>query len=124
MDEVAERQSWKTLPEPVQRERFTISWAFSKEQGDKLRRGLIPRVMEERWFVFYESGWLFCCRSWTGAFIFGLRLVENSNGVEATECWVSRDPEQYLGSSIEEDKAALTDLISYMLERDPTDEWW
>lgn len=124
MDEMATRLSWKILPEPVAREWFKLPLTFTKEEGEKLRRGHIPRVMEDRWFVFYENEWLHFCRSWTGAHIYGLNIVDTPNGMQSSECWASRDPEHYHNILMDQDKALLSEIISFVLECDPSDDWW
>jgi len=33
---------------------------------ERIRRGYIPSIMEEKWFIFMEEDRLFAHRSWTG----------------------------------------------------------
>jgi hypothetical protein len=40
--------------------------AFDAEQFARLKEGLIPQTMEDKWFVYYEEPQLFFHRSWTG----------------------------------------------------------
>ena len=40
--------------------------AFDAEQFVRLKAGLIPQTMEDKWFVYYEEPELFFHRSWTG----------------------------------------------------------
>lgn len=124
VDEVATRLTRPVLPEPILREWFDFPLSFSSEQGDKLRRGHIPLMMEDRWFVFYENGWLYFCRNWTGASIFGLRLTATPDGMVSSECWASRDPEHYHCDTIASDKALLKEIICFILEYDPSNAGW
>lgn len=125
LSEPATRASWQLLPEPEQKEMFEFAVSFTKAQADKLRRGHVPRVMEERWFVFFEDDWLIFCRSWSGAWIYGLHLAPSHKGMSVDQSWVSRDPEHNPQSDIENDRSALTDVIAYVLEyNDGNDNWW
>lgn len=118
MDQSATRRSWKVLPEPILREWFKLPLIFTKAEGEKLRRGHIPCVMEDKWFVFYEIEWLYFCRSWTGACIYGLHLTATADGMTSSECWASRDPEHYHNLIMDKDKALLADLIALVLDSD------
>jgi len=48
----AVRDSWKTLPLPTKREALGFSALYTDLEADKLRLGLIPHVMEDKWFIF------------------------------------------------------------------------
>ena len=109
----ATRESRKTLPDPVEREHFTLPLVVSAGAVERMRLGHIPEEMEDRWFIHFESGWLYFHRSWTGACIFGVGIVDAVSRPEAAvECWVSRDKGQYTSSNVEHDKEILTKLIS------------
>ncbi len=68
---------------------------------ERLRQGLVPRQMEDKWFVFYEPPHLFLHRSWTGLPVFRVTLADRKGGaqvVEALWAWPSKldaslDPE-------------------------------
>ena len=49
--------------------------AFDGKQFAKLKEGLIPEQMEDKWFIYYEEPNLFIHRSWTGQPVYRLRLV-------------------------------------------------
>jgi len=114
---VATRDSWKTLPLPTKRAHFQMSLSFSNAEGDRLRSGFIPACMEDKWFIFFEDGWLYFHRSWTGYCLFGVRVDESSNGVRLAEAWASRDPSQYASDNIDFDKGMLETLIRNRLLR-------
>lgn len=119
MPEPATRASWKTLPEPEARAWFDLPMTFTQPQTDKLRRGHIPEMMEDKWFVFHEAGWLTFCRSWTGACIFGVQLEPSPDkGAHITTCWASRDAGYYSETDLNEDRRLLRGLIDYLLEWD------
>ena len=73
----ATRTSWKTLPAPEQREPLEFAAEFSNAETELLVMGLIPKGMEDKWFVYFDGpahrhGWLLFHRSWTGACIYGI----------------------------------------------------
>ena len=71
--------------------------------------------MDDRWFACVHDGWLLFYRSWTGYCIYGLRLDAVPDGVKVSKSWVSRDPEQYGDSDIEDDRRLVRQLINDLL---------
>jgi hypothetical protein len=49
---------------------------FTDLNADKLMEGLVPVEMEDKWFVYFEDGWLYFHRSWTGALIYWIKLFD------------------------------------------------
>ena len=81
--------------------------------------GHLPRDMDDKWFIYFEDGWLYFHRSWTGSTIYGLRLDGSPTGVRVTDSWVSRDPEHYRETRIEYDRQMVRFLIDAILLRRP-----
>jgi hypothetical protein len=48
--------------------------SYSLEEYERLSRGLVPRVMEDKWFIFEDGGTLSFHRSWTGVCVYQVRL--------------------------------------------------
>jgi len=71
---IADRNSWKNSPPPIEREEFNVDWTFPVEMGQRMTAGHIPEGMDDRWFILMENGWLLFHRSWTGHCIFGLKV--------------------------------------------------
>lgn len=69
--------------------------------------------MEDKWFIYFDDCWLRFHRSWTGAFIYAVRLEHAGDGIRATESWVNRNSDQYRWSSIEYDRES----VGYMIDR-------
>jgi hypothetical protein len=116
----ATRTSWKTLPTPAQREPLEFAADFSNAETELLVMGLIPKGMEDKWFVYFEGpanrhGWLLFHRSWTGACIYGLQLEGSPAGARVIDSWVSRDPTQYKGADVDYDRKLLRFLIDAFL---------
>ena len=107
----ATRTSWKTLPPPDKHERLVVPETFSGAAGDRMRGGHVPVDMDDRWFIYFEDGWLHFHRSWTGAHIFALRLDGCPAGVRVVDAWASRDPDQYRSVGVEQDRHKVVSLI-------------
>lgn len=112
--------SWKTLPLPTWRAPLEFSAQFDELETESLKQGLVPREMEDKWFIYFDQGWLLFHRSWSGAAIYGLRLDSESGRTRVIESWVNRDPEQYKGTDVEYDRKLLRFLIDAFLLRRPT----
>ncbi|MXP15815.1 hypothetical protein GRI44_13760 [Altererythrobacter confluentis] len=124
MTEIASRDSWNILPEPSAIVWFQLPLSLTEGELHKLQQGHIPRVMEDRWFVFHENEWLIFCRSWTGACIYGLHLTPKLDQTAQYKCWASRDIDHYRQADIDSDKAALSETLSFILEYDEGDAAW
>lgn len=107
----ATRASWKTLPPPERREPLMMSGTFSGASGDRMRCGHVPVDMDDRWFIYFEDGWLHFHRSWTGAHIFAVSLEGSPAGVRVVDGWASRDTEHYRSSDIEHDRRTIIGLV-------------
>ena len=52
----AEPSDWKNEALPVQRTTVRLNRAFSPDEMRKIRLGLIPEAMEDKWFVYWRMG--------------------------------------------------------------------
>jgi hypothetical protein len=120
--ETATRDAWKTQPLPEGRARIAYERAFTAEEHARVIRGLVPLAMEDKWFVFHESPWLFFHRSWTGVCIYALKLRTGGGGDDGEsavsavdETWVNRAPEEYRETDDAHDVAILSYLVEQLL---------
>jgi hypothetical protein len=86
---------------------------YSAAEAARIRFGLVPAQMEDKWFIFLEAEWLYFHRSWSGFCMFRARLEPVGEGVRAAEAWVNRDAEQYSGTDDVYDVA----LLAYLFDR-------
>jgi hypothetical protein len=112
----ATRTSWKTLPAPSRKQDLAFTRTFDPAEGENLKLGFIPVQMEDKWFIYFENGWLHFHRSWTGAHIFALRLDETESGYEVMESWASRDTQDYTETDVESERQLVGQLIDFLLE--------
>ncbi|MCO4312063.1 hypothetical protein [Pectobacterium versatile] len=111
----AQAQHWKHLAAPQQTVPLNFQALFTDAEAEKMRQGVIPKQMEDKWFIYFEDGWLCFHRSWTGFFIYALKLDGSPAGVRVTDSWVNRDPAQYASTDLEYDRGMLRYLIDVSL---------
>lgn len=111
MDEIATKDSWENTP--IQNpKRIEINLLFTEEQFLKLKLGLLPHEMEDKWFIYYEDGWLYFHRSWTGYCLYKARLIKDGSHYLMHEFWAERNPTKYSNEDDEEDKQIIVFLIA------------
>lgn len=112
---VASRDSWKILPPPAKREPLGFEGCFSEQDAKKMMLGIVPRQMEDKWFIYFHEAWLYFHRSWTGACIYAVRLDGLEAGVRVSDSWVNRDSDQYKSVDLEYDRELVAFLIDALL---------
>lgn len=112
---IATREDWNIKEMPNKIESFILNRAFSGDQIAALRRGNIPQEMEDKWFWFMEGDTLYAHRSWTGicVYIIEFSFLDNHHKV-----MVNRDPKQYGGDNVEEDRKSLNRLLDWWTQAD------
>ena len=113
----ATSSSWKRLEAPAEREDLKLQALFTDSDAEEMMQGFVPKQMEDKWFIYFEDGWLWFHRSWTGAAIYALRLDGSPVGIRVVESWVNRNPEQYKLKDTEFDRKLVTYLIDSILLR-------
>jgi hypothetical protein len=111
----ANSSSWQHLPAPNETKPLGFQAVFTQAEAEKLKRGLIPVHMEDKWFIYFDGGWLRFHRSWTGAFIYALQLEDMDSAVRVVDSWVSRDPAAYMSDDLEYDRKVLCHLVNTLL---------
>ena len=111
------RSNWKTLPPPKLREPLQFQATFSGSEYQLLQNGVIPKAMEDKWFIFLEGDSLHFHRSWTGAQMYCIRLRQEGEDWRVVDSWVNRVPEQYKGTDLAYDRELLRFLIDALMLR-------
>lgn len=106
---IAEKSDWKITEMPDEHENFILNRHFNNLQMEALRRGNIPQEMEDKWFWYMEGDTLFAHRSWTGFCIFRIDFRPDDRHFVT----VSRDKEQHMFTTIEEDARRINNLLSW-----------
>ena len=111
----ATRDSRKALPMPESKARLQIDRTYSPEEYENIKFGFIPRVMEDKWFIYIDEDWMHLHRSWTGFCIYQVRLERIDDEYMIAEASVNRDPNQYTGADTAHDARLLVFLIDRLL---------
>ena len=119
----ARRSDWKTGPLTVPQPIPAPARIWSRDQMGAIRRGYVPHMMEEKWFIFMEGNRLFAHRSWTGNAIYEATFAPARRGYVIESAVVTGDETKYRRSSDEEESQTLEVLIaSYLLGESPSEE--
>jgi hypothetical protein len=112
---ITKREDWKTEALPSKRTTIALNRRFSSIDMRKIRAGLVPQQMEDKWFIFWKRNVLFFHRSWTGHCLFVVRFVKDGDSYVMIEADVNRDPEQFKETSDERDAEIISYLIDVLL---------
>ncbi|HKA35577.1 MAG TPA: hypothetical protein VKH43_02075 [Thermoanaerobaculia bacterium] len=94
---------------PAENERIALERDYSIEEFDRLRAGLVPQEMEDRWFIYFEDPWLFLHRSWTGFCIYRVRFELSGTRARVAEVIVNRRQDQHRGAEGSESLGIVLD---------------
>lgn len=110
-EKTATSETWKhiSIDKP---KKINVDLFFTYEQFEKIKRGLIPKEMEDKWFIYFDKGWLYFHRSWTGFGIYKAQIREASNGYRINEFWAERNEEKYSNDDDQIDIETFTSLIA------------
>ena len=116
--EIATKDTWNNIPMDNPKH-LEIYLEFTESQFNKMKNGLIPEEMEDKWFIYYEEGFLYFHRSWTGFGIYRTKITKEPTGYIIREFWVERNFEKYSNTDDEQDRTTLKLLISNCLLNEP-----
>jgi hypothetical protein len=123
---IAVSTDWKTKRLPAKQTTVLLDRSFNSEEMGKIKKGLIPQQMEDKWFIYYDSGKLFFHRSWTGFCLYVVSFVEDGQNGSMTKADINRNPIQYTETNDEKDIKMISFLIDILLlhhpAKFPTDE--
>jgi hypothetical protein len=102
---------WGIKEMPYRKSVLPFRYRFSPNEMARMRRGNIPNEMEDKWYIYFQDGWLSFHRSWTGYCIYRIRFESDGECHRVAECWVNREPEQYSNDDPAQDQQSLTELF-------------
>ncbi len=113
---IATKDMWKTTPMTIPK-KLDISIWLNDKQCKKLKLGLIPKEMEDKWFVYIDNEHLHMHRSWTGYEIFKAKFKAIKKGGLITELWVEQNNEIYADTKDSIVISTFEMLIKYLANR-------
>ena len=117
----AVRGNWNTRPLPEMRATIELNRRFSRREMSRIRQGVIPEEMEDKWFVYWEDDTLFFHRSWTGYCVYVVRFSCDENGAVMVSADVNRNPDEYRCTDDDHDAQLIPYLINLLLLRRPAE---
>lgn len=111
----ATSNSWQINPMPPESKVFTLALTLSAEEYQQIQVGHIPEDMDDKWFIYFENGWLNLHRSWTGNCTYRLRFEPTEAGYQVVEAWVNRNPNQYKETDDKYDSQLVVFLVNRIL---------
>jgi hypothetical protein len=105
----------KPRPLPRLRVQLPFERSFTEAQFLRLKRGIEPQSMEERWHIFFKDPCLYFVRSWTGFCVYKVRLEKRGEVYRIAVVWANRDHRQYGSTDALEDAERLSFLIDHLL---------
>lgn len=113
---------WGLKEMPYRKSALPFRFRFSPNEMARIRRGNIPSEMEDKWYIYFQDGWLNFHRSWSGYCIYRIQLKPDGECHRVVECWVNREPEQYSNDDPAQDQQSLIQMFfSYF--QVGTDPW-
>ena len=109
---MVQKGDWKTVDLPEQTAQFVLERTLSDKDLEAIQEGHRPQEMEDKWFMYQEDGKLFIHRSWTGYCIYVVELSQTGKLCVT----VNRNPEQYRGTDLEQDRLLVEILINQLIQ--------
>lgn len=114
MSQIALSTDWQIQPMPGETGILPFQRIFSLEEFERIRLGLVPAEMEDKWFIYCENHTLNFHRSWTGHHIYAVSLQSlDDNTYQVTKAIVNRDGQQYN----QQDNSFDASLLGYLIDR-------
>jgi hypothetical protein len=111
----AKPTDWETEGLPSKRTTIQLNRTFSRQEMNRIRRGLVPEQMEDKWFIYWKDNTLFFNRSWTGLCLYVVRFASEGDSCRMIEADLNRDPKQYKETSAERDAEMIYYLVDVLL---------
>ncbi len=111
------KTDWKNKPFPEEHKALEGDFiTFSEDEYEKLRGGFMPRVMEDKWFIYFDDDKLYCHRSWTGICIYVAHFrKKDENEYVLDTLKINRNKDQYSATDDKKDIAIFLSLIGRFL---------
>lgn len=108
---------WQIEKMPNETENFYSGRSLTYEEWSKLRLGLQPSSMDDKWFIYEQKDSIYFHRSWTGHCIFIARVEKNKDEIFLSEVIANKNPEQFGAQDIEVKKEMFAKLVDLVLRK-------
>ena len=111
ISKTATRTSWETkdIDDP---KNINLKISFTPRQFHLIKQGLIPKQMEDKWFIFYENNFLYMHRSWTGFGMYKAEIINKGRFYAIDEFIAERNKDKNSTEDDEVDKDIFVNLIA------------
>lgn len=92
--------------------RIDFTRVFSEQEFERIKLGMTPLSMDDKWFIYFEDGHLYCHRSWTGICIFDVQIETIGNESLTTQVLANNGETQKNHSSLG-DLYSIFNLMRY-----------
>jgi O-acetyl-ADP-ribose deacetylase (regulator of RNase III) len=106
---------WKTQPFSENHVELSIRRVYSSAEMTRIRDGLVPEEMEDKWFIVWNGETLDLYRSWTGLHVYRVAFAAAPFGERIARAYATRDSSQYTETSDEVDACTVLELIDGLL---------
>ena len=111
----AAKGDWQTQDLPPKRRTVRLDRTFSPQEMRRMKLGLVPEQMEDKWFVYWQGDALYFHRSWSEFCIYVVRFDANGDSHRMFEADLNREPDQYDQTDDDHDAAMISYLIDVLL---------
>jgi hypothetical protein len=115
MNDRATSKSWNSKPLRGDPRPVPFFRNLTSAEAQRVLDGLIPEVMEDKWFIFEQDDIVRFCRSWTGYTLYQVALSQAPDGTATLHGAVMNvDPEQNPTPGSEDYNARM---LAYLVNR-------
>jgi hypothetical protein len=120
MEEVSKKKLEGIIPMDKPH-RISALFRFSLEQYEKIKLGLEPQMMEDKWYVYLEDNIVHCHRSWTGYEVYRAEIKPGNDGTNEnaayviTEIFAERNEEKYTCTDDKKDIESFAQVIAWLV---------
>ena len=119
MSRYATKDSWNitSMDSPKQIACFI---QLDEQELEHIKWGYVPAQMEEKWFAYFDHGWLHLHRSWTGFEMYKAEIVLAGGSYVINSFCTERNTEKYANTNDEVDIQTFCFLRQYLFAKTVT----
>lgn len=113
--QTVQKSDWNIKPMPAENVSLSVNYTFTPGEMEKIKKGVLPLQMEDKWFIYFENDTLYCHRSWTGFCVYIAEFETGEHGGGITNVIINRNTDQYTEADDQWDCRFLVYLINLLL---------